>query len=114
MRSGWVQKVSIAFALGVCAVTMVPAQQGGGAGRGQGRGGGAVPAQTPAVRQIPRSPVVDQAAHDRGRAIWASDCVDCHGGAGTGSDTGPNIIRTKTVNFDRISPSSRAAFSGRS
>ncbi len=101
MRSGWVQKASIALALSVCVVTMVRAQQGGGAGRGQGRGGGAVPAQTPAVRQVPRSPVVDQAAHDRGRALWASDCIDCHGSQARGSDTGPNIIRTKTVNFDR-------------
>jgi hypothetical protein len=47
---------------------------------------------------------VDQAAHDRGRAIWARECVDCHGGQARGSDTGPNIIRTKTVNFDRSSP----------
>jgi cytochrome c oxidase cbb3-type subunit 3 len=57
-----------------------------------------------AVVQIPRTPVVDQAAHDRGRAIWARECVDCHGTQARGSDTGPNIIRTKTVNFDRSSP----------
>jgi cytochrome c oxidase cbb3-type subunit III len=101
MRSGLVQKVSIALAFGVCAVTMLPAQQGGGAGRGQGRGGGGAPPQTPAVRQVPRSPSVDQAAHDRGRALWASHCIDCHGSQARGSDTGPNIIRTKTVNFDR-------------
>jgi mono/diheme cytochrome c family protein len=53
------------------------------------------------VRQISRSPAVDQAAHDRGRALWASHCIDCHGSQARGSDTGPNIIRTKTVNFDR-------------
>ena len=47
---------------------------------------------------------MDQAAHDRGRAIWARECVDCHGSQARGSDTGPNIIRTKTVNFDRSSP----------
>jgi len=45
--------------------------------------------------------VVDQAAHDRGRALWASHCIDCHGSQARGSDTGPNIIRSKTVNFDR-------------
>lgn len=56
------------------------------------------------VAQIPRTPAVDQAAHDRGRAIWARECVDCHGTQARGSDTGPNIIRTKTVNFDRSSP----------
>ena len=59
--------------------------------------------QTPAVQQIPRSPAVDQAAHDRGRALWASHCIDCHGSQARGSETGPNIIRTKTVNFDRTS-----------
>ena len=95
MRSGLLEKISIALSFGVCAVTLLTAQQGGG------RGGAAAPAQTPAVRQIPRSPVVDQAAHDRGRALWASHCIDCHGSQARGSDTGPNIIRTKTVNFDR-------------
>ena len=107
MRSGLLEKISIALSFGVCAVTLLPAQQGGG------RGGAAAPAQTPAVRQIPRSPVVDQAAHDRGRALWASHCIDCHGSQARGSDTGPNIIRTKTVNFDRT-PSRRAACSVRS
>ena len=105
MRSGLVQRVSMMLTFGVCAVALVPAQQGGGRGSaggpGQGRGGAAAPAQTPTVRQIPRSPVVDQAAHDRGRALWASHCIDCHGSQARGSDTGPNIIRTKTVNFDR-------------
>ena len=57
--------------------------------------------QKPAVQQFPRSPAVDPAAHDRGRALWAIQCVGCHGTQARGSDTGPNIIRTKTVNFDR-------------
>ena len=59
--------------------------------------------QPPAVRQVPRSPAVDAAAHDRGRALWASHCIACHGTQARGSETGPNIIRTKTVNFDRMS-----------
>ena len=58
--------------------------------------------QPPAVRQVPRSPAVDAAAHDRGRALWAGDCIDCHGTQARGG-SGPNIIRTKTVNFDRSS-----------
>jgi cytochrome c oxidase cbb3-type subunit 3 len=69
-----------------------------------GRGGAPAPAgQAAAVQQIPRSPAVDPAAHDRGRAIWARECIDCHGSQARGSETGPNIIRTKTVNFDRTS-----------
>lgn len=59
--------------------------------------------QPPAVQQVPRSPAVDAAAHDRGRALWASHCIQCHGTQARGSETGPNIIRTKTVNFDRSS-----------
>jgi len=57
----------------------------------------------PAVPQSLRSPPVDPEAYDRGRALWASHCVDCHGSQARGSATGPNIIRTKTVNFDRAS-----------
>ena len=104
MRIGVFQKLSIGIAVGWCAVVLLPAQEPaagrGGGGRGQGRGG-AAPAPPPALAQVARSPVVDQAAHDRGRALWASHCIDCHGSQARGSDTGPNIIRTKTVNFDR-------------
>jgi cytochrome c oxidase cbb3-type subunit 3 len=64
---------------------------------------GTQPSQAPAVQQISRSPAVDAAAHDRGRALWASHCIECHGSQARGSETGPNIIRTKTVNFDRTS-----------
>jgi mono/diheme cytochrome c family protein len=81
-------------------VTLAVARAQGPPGRGPGAG----PAtQAPAVRQIPRSPAVDAAAHDRGRALWASHCIECHGSQARGSETGPNIIRTKTVNFDRSS-----------
>src|SRR5687768_11320405 len=105
MHIGWFHTVSVGIVVGVCAAVVLGAQEpaagrGGGAGRGQGRGG-APPAQPPAVAQVARSPVVDQAAQDRGRALWASHCIDCHGSQARGSDTGPNIIRTKVVNFDR-------------
>jgi cytochrome c oxidase cbb3-type subunit 3 len=43
------------------------------------------------------------AAHDRGRALWVTHCINCHGTQARGSETGPNIIRTRTVNFDRSS-----------
>jgi len=80
-----------------------PPARGGGQGRG-GRGGAPAPvAQGPAVQQISSRPPVDQAAHDRGRTLWAAHCIDCHGATARGTETGPNIIRTKTVNFDRSS-----------
>jgi cytochrome c oxidase cbb3-type subunit III len=59
------------------------------------------PAPPAAAAPVARSPVVDPAAHDRGRALWAKECVECHGAQARGSDTGPNIIRTKTANYDR-------------
>jgi mono/diheme cytochrome c family protein len=55
----------------------------------------------PAVVQVSGRPPFDEAAHDRGRAIWVRECIDCHGSQARGSEKGPNIIRTKTVNFDR-------------
>jgi cytochrome c oxidase cbb3-type subunit III len=61
--------------------------------------GGAQP-----IPQFNRTPPVDAAAHERGRSLWASHCVDCHGAQARGTEKGPNIIRTKTVNFDQSSP----------
>ena len=103
MRNGLLRTLSTGMAATLCAVVLLPAQEpagGRGGGPGQGRGG-AAPAPAPAVQQVARSPVVDPAAHDRGRALWASHCIDCHGSQARGSDTGPNIIRSRTVNFDR-------------
>ena len=90
MRLDWLSAVATAWV--VCVLTTT-AQQGAG--------GGAAAGQAPAVFQVSGRPPVDMAAHDRGRAIWARECIDCHGSQARGSEKGPNIIRTKTVNFDR-------------
>ena len=63
---------------------------------------GASAQQPPRVPQVPQKPAVDAAALDRGRALWAGHCIDCHGTQARGG-SGPNIIRTTTVNFDRSS-----------
>ena len=100
-----VRVLTIAFAVLVLGLT-TSAQQAPPAGQQPKEIRVTIPARPDGsgVQQIPRTPAVDQAAHDRGRAIWARECVDCHGSQARGSDTGPNIIRTKTVNFDRSSP----------
>lgn len=46
-------------------------------------------------------PVVDAAAADRGRSVWASECVTCHGAQARGTDIGPNLVRSVIVLHDR-------------
>ena len=99
MSIAW--RATTAAAAAVVLTLTITRAQGPPAGGLGGRGRGSAGDQTAAVQQIARSPVVDPAAHDRGRALWASQCIDCHGSQARGSETGPNIIRTKTVNFDR-------------
>ncbi len=101
MRITWRTFVVVPAAV-LLTLAVVGAQEPPGRGRGTGGRGGAGD-QTPAVPQIGRSPAVDPATHDLGRALWASHCIECHGSQARGSETGPNIIRTKTVNFDRTS-----------
>lgn len=93
MKPVWFGLVATAWV--VSTLTTI-AQQGAPGGRG-----GTAAGQQPAVVQVSGRPPVDQAAHDRGRAIWARECIDCHGSQARGSEKGPNIIRTKTVNYDR-------------
>jgi cytochrome c oxidase cbb3-type subunit III len=44
---------------------------------------------------------VDAAAADRGRRIWAAECIDCHGTYARGSEKGPNLVRSDLVLHDR-------------
>jgi len=45
--------------------------------------------------------VTDPAAADRGRALYAAECVDCHGPTARGSETGANLVRSNVVLKDR-------------
>jgi cytochrome c oxidase cbb3-type subunit 3 len=90
MRIGALQRLSFGLTAILCAAVGMTAQE--------------PPAPRSTGAPVARSPVVDPAAHDRGRALWASHCIDCHGAQARGSDTGPNIIRTKTANYDRSAP----------
>src|SRR5206468_540025 len=46
-------------------------------------------------------PPVDTASADRGRRVWASECITCHGTQARGTDTGPNLVRSVLVLHDR-------------
>jgi mono/diheme cytochrome c family protein len=94
MHIGWIHRAALACGFALTALTIVSTQEPGARGATQGR----------AVNPVNRSPQVDPAAHDKGRALWALHCADCHGTQARGSDKGPNIIRTRTVNFDRSTP----------
>ena len=74
----------------------------GGAGAAAGRGSRrAVPAgPRPNVGAADRHRV-DPAAADRGRKIYAAECVTCHGPSARGTERGANLIRSPVVLRDR-------------
>jgi cytochrome c oxidase cbb3-type subunit III len=45
--------------------------------------------------------VVDNAAAERGRAVWAMQCINCHGTTARGTDKGANLIRSDMMWSDR-------------
>jgi mono/diheme cytochrome c family protein len=45
--------------------------------------------------------VVDNAAADRGRAVWAAQCINCHGATARGTDKGANLVRSDMMWSDR-------------
>ena len=45
---------------------------------------------------------IDTAAADRGRAIYAKHCINCHGSTAKGTDRGPDLIRSTIVLRDRL------------
>jgi mono/diheme cytochrome c family protein len=51
----------------------------------------------PADRQA-----VDPAAADRGRHVWATECITCHGAQARGTENGSNLIRSSLVLHDRF------------
>jgi cytochrome c oxidase cbb3-type subunit 3 len=45
---------------------------------------------------------VDNAAADRGRAVYTKHCINCHGSTAKGTDRGPDLIRSTVVLRDRL------------
>lgn len=46
-------------------------------------------------------PVVDPAAADRARKVWAAECITCHGAQARGNETTPSLLRSLVVLKDR-------------
>ena len=105
MTRSWSGLVGAVAMMLVTSVVVYGQQQPPAGGRG-GRGGATAPA-APAVPQLPqvsRTPPVDAAASAAGKALWTTHCITCHGTNARGTETGPNLIRTETVNYDRATP----------
>ena len=47
------------------------------------------------------APYVESALADRGRSVWAGECINCHGTQARGTDNGPNLTRSMVVLRDR-------------
>ena len=45
--------------------------------------------------------IVDNAAADRGRSVWAMQCINCHGATARGTDKGANLVRSDMMWSDR-------------
>jgi mono/diheme cytochrome c family protein len=46
-------------------------------------------------------PVVDPAAADRARGVWAAECITCHGTQARGTEAAPSLLRSLVVLRDR-------------
>ena len=67
-----------------------PTMAAAGGGRGPRLGPG------PADKQV-----VDPAAADRGRRVYAAECITCHGTHARGTDRGADLVRSEVVLHDR-------------
>jgi mono/diheme cytochrome c family protein len=66
-----------------------------------GRNGGAPAARQDNGAGADDKHVVDEAAADRGRKVWAAECINCHGTYARGTDNGPNLVRSDLIGHDR-------------
>jgi cytochrome c oxidase cbb3-type subunit 3 len=65
-------------------------------GRGGGRGRGVAFSPGPADKQV-----IDEAAANRGRKVYAAECITCHGTHARGTERGADLIRSEVVLHDR-------------
>ena len=71
-----------------------PRRSAGAAPGGRGRNAAYLPGS--ADKQV-----IDEAAANRGRKVYAAECINCHGTHARGSDNGADLIRSEIVLHDR-------------
>jgi len=74
---------------------MSPGGRGAPAAPG-GRGRGAAFSPGPADKQV-----IDEEAANRGRKVYAAECITCHGTHARGGDRGADLVRSEIVLHDR-------------
>jgi cytochrome c oxidase cbb3-type subunit III len=90
--------VGLATTVAVLAAQTPPNQQPPAGGRGG----------TPQTRGLPPMgagpkdvPLVEIESAERGKKVWAAECINCHGTQARGTDNGPNVVRSLIVLRDR-------------
>ena len=69
---------------------------------GGGRGGAPQTRGLPPMGAGPKDvPLVEIESAERGKKVWAAECINCHGTQARGTDTGPNVVRSLVVLRDR-------------
>ena len=84
-------RLAVIAAMAVAAAMVLSAQAPAGRGRGPNTGGAGADDKH----------VVDPAASDRGKKVYAAECINCHGTHARGTDNGADLIRSVVVLHDR-------------
>jgi cytochrome c oxidase cbb3-type subunit 3 len=67
-----------------------------------GRGGAPQTRGLPPMGAGPKDvPLVEIESAERGKKVWAAECINCHGTQARGTDNGPNVVRSLIVLRDR-------------
>src|SRR5512132_4366970 len=67
-----------------------------------GRGGAPQTRGLPPMGAGPKDvPLVEIESAERGKTVWAAECINCHGTQARGTDNGPNLVRSMIVLRDR-------------
>ena len=95
--------VSSAVGLATVAVFAAQTPQNPQPPAGGGRAGAPQTRGLPPMGAGPKDvPLVEIESAERGKKVWAAECINCHGTQARGTDNnGPNVVRSLVVLRDR-------------